>query len=65
MMKDCELRLPHEYCIQRKFRPRFIFALWFEGEFKTGQIEFYSKDYVTKLKSGRIQGWGESGSNPY
>ena len=48
------------YCIQGKIRPRFIFALfalWFEGEFKTGLIEFCTKDYVTKLESARIQDW--------
>ena len=27
-------------CIQGKFRSRVIFALWCEGKFKTGQIEF-------------------------
>ena len=31
------------------------FALWPEGEFKTGLIEFCTKDYVSKLESGRIQ----------
>ena len=37
------------FCIQVKFRPRFIFthfALWPEGEFKTGPIELYIKDYI-------------------
>ena len=48
------------YCIQGKFRPRFIFALfdlWPEGEFKTGPIEFYMKEYVRKFESGQIQDW--------
>ena len=40
-----------------KFRPRFIFALWPGGEFKTGLIEFCTKDYVTKLEIWRIQDW--------
>ena len=39
------------YCKQGKFRPRFIFALWSEGEFKTGQIELYRNDYIIKFKS--------------
>ena len=46
------------YCIQGKFRPRYIFAffaLWFECEFKTGPSELYMNDCVTKLESGRIQ----------
>ena len=37
------------YCIQGKFRPRFIFvhfALRLKGEFKTGLIESYIKDCV-------------------
>ena len=49
-----------DYCIQGKFRPRFIFALfalWREGKFQTGSIELYIKDYIRKLKSGRIQDW--------
>ena len=49
-----------QYCIQGKFRPRFIFALfahWPEGEFKTGLIQLYLLDYVGKLESGRIQEW--------
>ena len=57
---DDELDLPYIYCIQGKFRPRFIFALfalWHEGEFKTGLIELYIKKYVRKLESGRIQNW--------
>ena len=46
------------YCIQGKFRPHFIFALFAlcsEGEFKTGRIEFYIKEYIIKLERGRIQ----------
>ena len=27
------------------------------GEFKTGLIELYIKEYVRKLESGRIQDW--------
>ena len=47
------------YCIQGKFHPRFIFplfALWPEGEFKTGPIELYTciKVCVRKLEGGRI-----------
>ena len=41
-----------------KILPRLYFcpfALWFQGEFKTGPIELCSKDYVTKLESGQIQ----------
>ena len=48
------------YCIQGKFRPRFIFdlfALWRESEFKTGLIEVCTKDYIRKQESGRIQDW--------
>ena len=45
------------YCIQGKFRPHFIFALFQEGEFKTGLIELNIKDYIRKLKSGPIQDW--------
>ena len=33
-----------------KISPRFIFALWPEGKFKTGPIELYIKDYVRKLE---------------
>ena len=54
------------YCIQGKFRPHFIFplfALWPEGEFTTGLIELWIKDYIGKLERGRIQGLGESVSN--
>ena len=40
-----------------KISPRFIFALWFEGEFKTGPVELYIKDYVRKLDGGQIQDW--------
>ena len=49
----------NQYCIQGKFRPRFIFALFrSEGEFKTGPIEFYIKEYVKKkFESGQIQDW--------
>ena len=46
--------------MQGKFRPRFIFALfalWPEGEFKTGPIELYVKDYVRKLNGGQILDW--------
>ena len=42
-----------------KIRPRFIFALWHEGEFKTGLIQLFIKDYVRKLESGRIQDWAK------
>ena len=54
------------YCIQGKFLPRFIFALfalWPEGEFKTGLIELYIKDYIRKLDSGRIQDWANKFQN--
>ena len=49
-----------QYCIQGKFRPRYIFALfalWPEGEFKSGPIELYRKDYLRKLECGQIQDW--------
>ena len=48
----------HVYCIPGKFLPRFIFtlfALWGEGEFKTGLIESSVKDYVRKMQNGWIQ----------
>ena len=48
------------YCIQGKSCPRFIYALFAlrpEGEFKTGPIEIYIKDYTRKLEGGRIQDW--------
>ena len=38
--------------VQGKFRPCFIFALfalWPEGQFKTGLIELFVKDYVRKF----------------
>ena len=38
-----------------KISPRFIFALWPEGEFKIGLIELYIKGYIRKLGNGRIQ----------
>ena len=44
-----------------KFRPRFIFALfalWPEGEFKTGIIQsynFFIKDYVRNLEHGEFK----------
>ena len=40
-----------------KISPPFYFArfaLWLKGKFKTEIIEFCTKDYVTKLESGRI-----------
>ena len=44
-----------------KISPRFfffaLFTLWHEGEFKTGLIQSFLKDYVRKLVSGRIQNW--------
>ena len=49
-----------QYCIQGKFRPRFIFALfalYHVGEFKTGLIELFENDYVRKFETGRIQDW--------
>ena len=51
------------YCIQGKSPPPPVFfspfspALWPEGEFKTGQIELYIKDYMRKLEHGRIKDW--------
>ena len=54
------------YCIQGKFRPRFIFALfvlWPEGKFKTGLIELCIKDYIRKLECGRIQEWANQSQN--
>ena len=48
------------YCIQGKFHPHFIFnlfALWPEGEFKTGLIELCIKNYATNLERGQIQDW--------
>ena len=47
----------NKYCIQGKFRPRFIFALWPEGEFKTEPIELCMKDLIRKFEGGRIQDW--------
>ena len=47
----------YKYCIQGKFSPHFIFALLSEGEFKTGRIELYVKDYKIKIEAGRIQDW--------
>ena len=44
--------------IYREIFPGFIFALFAlrpEGELKTGLIELYIKDFIRKLKSGRIQ----------
>ena len=41
-----------KYSIQGKFRPCFIFTLWLVGELKTGLIDLYNKDYVTKLEIG-------------
>ena len=46
--------------------PRFIFALfalWPIGRIQTGLIELFMKDYLTKLESGQIQGWGETASD--
>ena len=46
--------------VQGKFCPRFIFTLFAllpVGEFKTGLIQLFIKDYVRKLDSGRIQDW--------
>ena len=48
----------NNYCIQGKFWPRFIFdlfALWFEGEFKTGSIELFINNYVTKWRVGEFK----------
>ena len=52
-----ELQIRKVYCIQGKFCPCFIFAPKLEGKFKTVLIEWYLKDYVTKLERGRIQDW--------
>ena len=47
--------------VYREILPRFIFALfalWPEGEFKNGLIEFrILKDNVRKMESGQIQDW--------
>ena len=43
-LKVNKCRPVSKYCIQRKFRPRFIFALftlWLEGEFITGPIALF------------------------
>ena len=53
------------YCIQGKFRPRFIFALfalWPECEFKTGLIELYIID-CKKITEWAISRLGESVSD--
>ena len=52
------------YCIQSgKISSRFIFALWPEGEFKTGLIELHIKYHVRKLEvNSRL---GESVSDLY
>ena len=42
---------------RENFAPVLISPLLPEGEFKTGLIELYIKDYIKKLESGRIQGW--------
>ena len=40
------------------YRENFaFFAPWPEGEFKTGPVEFFIKEYVRKFESGRIQDW--------
>ena len=53
----CLLIGRNKYCIQWKFRPHFIFALLPEGEFKTGPMELYIKNYIRRVESGRIQDW--------
>ena len=53
------------YCIQGKFRPCFIFALWPEGKFKTGLIELCIKDIVKKLDSWANSRRGKSISDLY
>ena len=48
------------YCIQEKFRSCFniaLLALWPEGEFKTGLIQLYIKDYVRNFDSGEFKTW--------
>ena len=56
ILENC---LPGTYCIQGKFHPvlfsPFSLALWPEGEFNTGLMELYIKDYIRKFDSGRIQ----------
>ena len=39
------------------------YTLWPEGEFKTGLIELYIKDYIRELGSGRIQDWANRFQN--
>ena len=62
-MSHClySLKASGESTVYREnFAPVFIFALfalWPEGEFKTGFIQLYIKVYVRKLDSGRIQDW--------
>ena len=63
-MTDSEGSLEHKYCIQGKFRPRFIFALLPEGEFKAGLIEFNIKDYIRNGESGQIQDWANQSPIP-
>ena len=43
--------------VYRENCTRFIFTLWSEGDFKTGLIELYIKEYTRKLESWRIQDW--------
>ena len=50
----------YEVLYTGKISPHFIFALfalWLEGEFKTGPIELYIKDYLRQLDGERIQDW--------
>ena len=55
-----ELEKVSLYCMQGKFCPHFIFplfALCSKGEFKTGLIGIFVKDYVRNFFCLRIQDW--------
>ena len=47
-----------------KIWPRYIFALWPDGEFKTGPIELYISVYIKKMEWANSRE-GESVSDLY
>ena len=49
------------HSIKGKFRPSFAFSMFaFLPEFKSGLIQLYIKNCVTKVERGRIQVWANT-----
>ena len=53
--RPCVCPIPGNILYTGNFRPCFNFALYYEGEFKTGLFELCIKDYVRKLEVGELK----------